>query len=217
MNTYPLISCICIANGKPAFFNKALECFQQQNYPNKELVVAYHKQDHYTPALLEKVIKNDDLKIIGLSYCLNQSQEDIARHAIIKSTGHYTCTWNEEDWHHESRLSYQYNSMQIVGERFQASMLSQVRMHDYHTRETYLSVSSLWPETLLCRRDTLLNGYENENLQLQQSDLVKSLLSKKRLHTITNAPFLYVKAFHNEAVAAKLDEKTNEEVIALVH
>ncbi|MDO7743382.1 MAG: hypothetical protein MUP99_06395, partial [Pedobacter sp.] len=111
MNTYPLISCICIAHGKPAFFDKAFECFQKQNYPNKELLIAYQKKDYYTQSVIEQFNNRDDMKILGLPYCSKDLLDDTIKHAVVKCTGFYICNWKEDGWHHESRLSYQYNSM----------------------------------------------------------------------------------------------------------
>jgi len=215
MNAYPLISCICIANGKPAFFDKALTCFDKQNYPNRELVVAYYKKDYHTQAIIEQSVKENDSKIISVTYCSKDSQDDIMKNAILKSTGFYLCNWNEESWHHESRLSYQYNSMQIVGERFQASILSRIWIHDYQNSQSYLSSSSLWPETFLCRKEFVLtNWHKDEELSLPQ--IIDLLSAKKMLYPIEKMPSLYIKAHHNEDITSTLDDNVNQKIVELL-
>lgn len=216
MNAYPLISCICVANGKPAFFDKAFECFEKQNYPNRELVVAYHKKDYHTHALIEEAIHKDDFKLISVQYCSKDSWNDIMKHAVLKSTGYYFCNWNEEDWHHQSRLSYQYNSMQIVGERFQGSVLSQIWMHDYQNNQSYLSASAVWTETLLCKKDAVLENWAKREEEISPAKLIQSLSSKKMLFPIDKMPSLYIKAYHNEAIATNLDEELNQKIMELL-
>jgi len=213
MNTYPLISCICIANGKPAFFDKAFECFEKQNYPNKEIVIAYYKKDYHTQSLIDRFINSNDFKIIGLPFCSKDSSDDIMKQAILKSTGFYICNWDEDSWHHESRLSYQYNSMQIVGERFQASILSRIWIHDYHNSQSYLSTSEWWPETLLCRKEVLLANSNGQNGIANSIALIHSLSVKKILYPIDKMPSLYIKAYHNEDIASTLDEHVNQKIL----
>ena len=215
MNSHPLISCICIANGKPAFFDKALACFEKQNYPNKELVVAYYKKDYHTQAVIEESITQQDSKILSITYC-KESKEDIMKSAILKSTGFYICNWSEEAWHHESRLSYQYNSMQIVGERFQASILSSVWIHDYQKSQSYLSSALLWPETLLCRKEIILTNWGAEDGELSFKKIIALLSSKKMLYPIDKTPSLYITAQHNEDTSSRLDENTNHKIIELL-
>jgi len=216
MNSHPLISCLCIANGKPAFFDKALACFEKQNYPNRELVVAYYKKDYHTQTVIEQSIKNHDSKIISVTYCSKESQGDIMKNAILKSTGFYLCNWNEEAWHHESRLSYQYNSMQIVGERFKASILSTIWIHDYQNSQSYLSTSALWAETLLCRKEIVLTSWNAEDEVSPLKQIIGLLSAKKMLYTIEKMPSLYIKAHHNEDTTSLLDENSNQMIIALL-
>lgn len=216
MNAYPLISCICIANGKPAFFDKAFTCFEKQNYPNRELVVAYHKKDYHTQAVIEQSIKSYDSNIINLTYCNNDPQDEIMRNAVLKSSGLYLCNWNEESWHHESRLSYQYNSMQIVGERFQASILSRIWIHDYQTAQSYLSSASLWTETLLCRKELVLPSLNAKDVAQPLKQVIDLLSAKKMLYPIDKMPSLYIKAHHNEDITSSLDENVNQKILELL-
>ena len=46
----PLISCICITRNRPGYLSKAIVCFKQQTYPNKELVILYEEDDLLTAA-----------------------------------------------------------------------------------------------------------------------------------------------------------------------
>ena len=214
MNTYALISCICIAQGKPNSLKQAINCFFNQNYPNKELVLGYYKNDHTSQALTEKISTDQDLKLIAFPYCAGQSDEEIVKHAIIKSTGLFLCMWNEEDWHHESRLSYQFNSMQIVGERFQASLLTKLWMYNYLTGESYLSATKLWERTMLFKKDTYLQNYKSENKT--QQEFIQVLSAKKMLYAIEGAPFLYIKYYHDDDIATDLDDQSKDKIISLL-
>ena len=216
MNSYPLISCICIAEGKPNSLKQAINCFNSQNYPNRELVIGYSKGDQTSRHSLENTVGNEDFKLITFSYFARQTEEEIIKQAIIKSTGAYVCIWNEEDWHHESRISYQFNSMQLVGERFQASSLTKFWIYDYLSGKSYLSATKLWKQTTLFKKDIYLESVSQKTNDLTQLDFVNLLFAKKMLFSIDGAPFLYIKSYHDGDSVIDLDEQCKQKLIALL-
>lgn len=53
---YPSVTCLCVTRGKPEMLKRAVKCFRDQQYPNKQLVVVYKVDDTSTWKLLESKI-----------------------------------------------------------------------------------------------------------------------------------------------------------------
>lgn len=198
MPSYPLISCICTTDNRPDLLQKAINCFKSQNYLNKELVISFPKKDGSS----RKVIAEDQnsmLNILCVEREENSSLEDAKSQAIKKSTGEYICTWDDSDWHHPSRISYQYNSIQNKGEGYQASVLSRILLYDATQNKAYSSLNDSWEGTLLCRK-TILTQHQYNNDTVKNSSVIELLQSKKQLLLLDQAPFLYIYIHYGTAI-----------------
>ncbi|KIO74593.1 hypothetical protein TH53_25510 [Pedobacter lusitanus] len=194
--TDPLISCICITNNRPALLQKAIRCFQEQNYPNKELVVSYPRKDPSTRKILDEVLKESELKILIIERDDDESVGNARNHAVAKAGGDYICIWDDDDWYHPSRLSYQFKSMQTLGQGYQASVLTYVILYDTTTGKAYASFPYTWDGSILCRKEIIMqNQYANAN-KAEDTHIIKFLDSRKLLYHIEDAPFLYIYIYH---------------------
>lgn len=196
--THPLISCICITNNRPLLLQKAIAYFVSQNYPNKELVISYPKKDYSSQLIIKESLQNEDLHILQIERDTEESLGNARNHAIAKCNGDYVCLWDDDDWYHSSRLSYQFNSMQIIGQGYQASILSRIILYDSITKRAYFSFSYTWDGTILCRKEILLqNQYANRN-QGEDTHVITFLSSRKMLFKIEDSPFLYIYVYHGQ-------------------
>lgn len=194
--SYPLISCICVTNNRPEQLKKAISCFANQNYPNKELVISYPKNDQASKKVVENIQQDESWNIMLIERPTDESLGNARNHLIFKCSGDYVCIWDDYDWYHPSRLTYQFNSMQIVGQRYQASVLSQILLYDATIRKAYQSFSYTWDGTLLCRKEILLqNQYANANLG-EDTHVITFLSGRKLLYRIEDVPFLYVYIYY---------------------
>lgn len=192
--SYPLISCICVTSNRPEQLKKAISCFANQNYPNKELVISYPKNDLPSKEIIENIRQKDILKIIPVEHTGDEPLDKAKIRVITKCTGDYICIWDDNDWYHPSRLTFQFNSMQIVGERYQASVLSRILLYDAGTKKVYHSFSCNWDGTLLCRKEIfLLNPYIKDG---ESTSITTFLSGRKTLYQIDDAPFLYIHIYH---------------------
>lgn len=195
--SYPLISCICITNNRPELLQKAINCFKSQNYLNKELVVSFPNTDTSTKKLLNRS-QNNDVRIFPIEREEEESLGNARNQAIKKCHGDYVCIWDDDDWYHPSRISYQYNSIQNKGEGYQASILSRILLFDTTKKEAYYSFPYTWEGTILCRKVILLqNQYTNSN-KGEDSHVIRFLSSKKQLLRLEEAPFLYIYIYHGK-------------------
>lgn len=197
-STYPLISCICITNNRSLLLQRAISCFESQNYPNKELVVSYPNKDQLSQEVIERILKYKELKIVKILRPNDESLGNARNNAIRKCNGDYICLWDDDDWYHPSRLSFQFNSMQIVGHGYQASILSRILLYDSTTKKAYYSFSYTWDGTILCKKEILLqNQYANAN-RGEDTHVITFLNSRKLLYKIDDTPFLYIYVYHGQ-------------------
>ncbi|MGY0036924.1 glycosyltransferase family 2 protein [Pedobacter sp. NJ-S-72] len=195
-STYPIISCICITYNRPFLLQGAIHCFEAQNYPNKELVISYQVNDALSKQVIDELSYNETLKIKLIERPIDESLGNARNYAIAKCSGDYICMWDDDDWYHPSRLSFQFNSMQIIGQRYQASVLSRILLYDNTSKKAYFSFPYTWDGTVLCRKEILLqNQYANSN-RGEDTHVITFLSGRKLLYQINDSPFLYVYIYH---------------------
>lgn len=198
MNSFlPLVSCICITNNRIVLLKRAIHCFRNQDYPNKELIISYPKKDNLTRYLLSESIKNEDLKIITLERSDEDLLGDARNQAIAVSKGKYVCIWDDDDWYHPRRLFHQFNYLENNGVYYQANVLSRLLLFDYTTKKIYLSFCYTWEGTLMCKREYFLDYHYDSKNQGEDSNIIDSLNDKRLLYHISDAPFLYIYTYHN--------------------
>lgn len=193
---YPLISCICITNSRPELLKKAIACFESQNYPNKELVISFPKNDVQTKTVIEEVLTAGNIRIYQIARHTADFVTDAKNDAIIKCTGDYICIWDEEDWCHSSRLMYQFNSMQSIGQGYKASILTRILLFDFVNKQAYISFPHAWDRSILCRKEVLTQDQHRRPGKEEDTRIIQSLSSRKLLLRIEDVPFLYIYVCH---------------------
>lgn len=197
MLSSPLISCICITNNRPELLQKAIDYFKSQNYLNRELIISFPRNDTSTKEVITHE-QNAMTKILGIEREDNISLGEARNQAIKKSNGEYVCTWDDDDWYHPSRISYQYNSIQNKGEGYQASILTRIFLYDETKDQAYYSFNYPWEGTILCRKVILLQNQYSLSNKGEDSHVIRFLSSRKQLLLIDNAPFLYIYKHHGK-------------------
>lgn len=193
----PLISCICITSKRIILLKKAINYFKSQDYPNKELVISYPKQDKLTRYTINKILEMEDLKIIKIERCDDRTLGEARNQAINRANGDYMCNWDDDDWYHSSRLSYQFHSMINSKKNYKASVLNQLLLYDQTTKKGYLSFLYTWENTLLCKKEIFIkNTYSNKD-RGEDSSIVDFLDAENFLCHISDLPFLYIYIYHS--------------------
>lgn len=196
--THPLISCICVTQRRPALLLKAIVSFDTQNYPNRELVISYPKDDIETKQLIDDILLVTDLRIVRIEREGNESLGTARNNAISECNGDFICLWDDDDWYHAKRLAHQYNTMLTSGKFLEASILTRVMLFDTKTQQGYLSFPYLWCGSLLCRKDHILkHPFANSDVA-EDTPVIKYLESRKLLHYIADSAFLYLYVYHGE-------------------
>jgi len=192
----PMISCICITNKRPTLLEKAIKCFNEQDYINKELVVSYPTDDEGTKTILKTILAEGKLNLLTIERSEKELLGNARNNAIHKCHGSYVCIWDDDDWHHPTRLSHQFNSLEIQGKKYQASILYRIFLYDHTTKLAYLSFPYHWDGTLFCRKEMLLHNQYADKNKGEDSQIVPFMEKKGMLAHIDESPFLYIYTYH---------------------
>ena len=98
---YPLVSCIMPTKNRRRFVAQSLRYFEEQDYPNKELIIVDDGDDLVVDLAAQRP---------GVYYLAPQYVHTVgAKRNIACEAAHgdIICHWDDDDWYGPSRLSYQ--------------------------------------------------------------------------------------------------------------
>ena len=110
----PLISCLCLTKNDPSIVKEAINCFNNQTYLNKELILVTDEKNPHLEALETfvggkiKLFKAPHGSVIGT----------LRNISLDNANGKYIATWDDDDISFNDRLTEQYNSIIKSGKKF---------------------------------------------------------------------------------------------------
>ena len=196
MKTNPVtISCICVTDSRPDLLIRAIYCFAQQDFQNKELVISYPRKDRETKQLINRILELNQIQILQIERENKESIGNARNIAISQCNGSYICIWDDDDWYHPNRLTFQYESLFKKPTVFNATILIRLLLYDSTTDKSYLSFPYTWENSLMCRKEIIMqNQYKYAN-RGEDTHIIKFLDNRKILDHI-DAPYLYVYIYH---------------------
>ena len=123
----PLISCLCPTKSDPETVKLAVQCFNDQSYPSKELILVTDEGNPHLEFLQTLVESN-----IKLFKAPSGSVLGFLRNMSVKNaSGEYIATWDDDDVHQKHRLTEQYKAIKQSGK--EACYLSNTIIKDKTT------------------------------------------------------------------------------------
>lgn len=172
---------------------RAVRSFRDQVYVNKELVIVYESDDRETGQFLEAVTDGNILKVeVPASPRLKLGA--LRNLAVEKSRGDYFCQWDDDDFYHNERLSFQMQVIQETG--MPACVMVHWFVFDEARGQAYVSNMRPWEGSLLCRK-TPIGGevqYENES-RGEDTPLISKLFAEDLVFPVV-MPKLYIYVYH---------------------
>ncbi|MGB2692791.1 MAG: glycosyltransferase family A protein [Thermodesulfobacteriota bacterium] len=197
MKVEPLISCLCVTRERTHLLHRAIRSFRDQTYTHKELVIIYESDDSVTGEYLKGITDNNIYKI-EVPALPRHTLGQLRNLAVSKSRGEYFCQWDDDDFSHNERLSFQMNVLQ------QSSMPACVMVHwlifDEFSGQAYVSNMRAWEGSIMCRKSLVGDEiqYEDQN-KGEDTPLISKLFSKNLVCPIV-MPKLYVYVYHGDNV-----------------
>jgi len=190
-----LISCVCVTRKKPELLQRSIECFLDQTYSNKELIILYEDDDLDTGRFVAKGFQPETgIRLFRVPSYPKMTLGQLRNLAIKAARGEFICQWDDDDWYHMSRLEQQYTK--LSNERRHGSILTKWMVFDCFTATAYLSNVRLWEGSILCRKSVLQQKeYEDKPLG-EDTATIEYLASIDSLYLMDEMPGLYIYVYH---------------------
>lgn len=175
--------------------NRVINCFYNQTYENKQLVIVYEESDTPTCDFIRKQKFADNVKTILIESSLGKIPLGELRNISIRNAdGEYVCQWDDDDWFDPDRLTVQ---MQLLGDTDKpACILSRWIVFDSQHNKSYISNKRLWEGSVLCRKEIMLDNPYPALTKGEDSSVIEYLHKNDQLHIIENRPELYIYISH---------------------
>lgn len=189
--TADLVSCLCVTRNRVPMLRRAVNCFLDQTYEPRELIVVHRSDDSATRNYLDG-LQQALIRTVELPVRPKISLGELRNIAIQASRGRYIATWDDDDWHSPLRLAGQIELMRASGKS--ACLMMRLVLFDQLTQQSYLSGQRLWEGSLVAERHVL--GRYPDLARGSDSVVVDQLIAKH--HTIgLDSPHLYVYVVHD--------------------
>ena len=96
----PLVSCVMPTRGRPYFVAQSIGYFLRQDYPERELVVAYEHEDDIAPRSTHPAVRYVQVAAASSIGAKRNA-------AVAQARGALVAQWDDDDWYAATRLSRQ--------------------------------------------------------------------------------------------------------------
>ena len=190
-----LISCLCVTHNKPQMLKRAIECFKNQSYENKQLIIVYEEFDTLTHEFINVQKFDNNIKVIRISSSIDKlSLGELRNISVKQADGEYVCQWDDDDWFDPDRLKIQMKFIQKSGKP--ACILSRWIVFNSQTKKAYISNQRLWEGSILCLKDLIIKNLYLPLHKGEDTNVIDSLFEGDKLYIIDDQPELYIYVSH---------------------
>ena len=194
MSDLSLISCLCVTHKKPDMLRRAIRCFENQSYHNKQLVIVYEESDQLTHEFMIQQKYDLNIKVVKINTESKKTLGELRNISVREADGSFVCQWDDDDWYNSDRLLNQMNNL-LMHEK-PASILSRWIVLDACAQKVFLSNIYLWEGSILCKRALMLKIPYPSLAKGEDSYVIECLFKQGKLSIINNMPHLYVYIYH---------------------
>jgi len=193
------ISCITPTLNVLSKLKVAIDCYLNQTYENKEILILFYDHDTETKDYLLGLDKTwreeNNIRLFHYKHSDDVKLGGIINFLISQSNGEYIAIWDSDDWHGPKRLKNQLT--EIKKYKKVSCTLSNVLIRSEKHKNIRISNSRLktgWEGTILCKKENL---YAYENIQSKYDSQLIIHLSDNDLNYVLNDSELYIYNIHN--------------------
>lgn len=148
----PLVSCLMVSRGNrfPASF--AIQCYREQSYVNRELVIVTAQRDSEVGALVRE-IGDDTIRYMEVE---PKTLGELRNSSVAHARGEFVCNWDDDDLSHKHRVALQMAGLRATGAR--ACFVEQVLLWWPARQLLRMSKPRMWEASMMARR-TVLPAY----------------------------------------------------------
>lgn len=186
-NTLPKISCLCVTKNAYEYVSRSIDCFLNNIYTNKELIIVYENDNEHISKIKTNYI-NDNIRYIEVDIEPKKTLGELRNISIEKSSGEYICQWDDDDIYNPLRLWEQYRDCKLNNKG--GSILKRWTIYDSTKNNFFIREKvglSGWEGTFLYKKSKLTElyplkdkGEDTDFIDMIQDDL--SILDKPELY-----------------------------------
>ena len=182
-----------VTANRSALARRAVQCYLQQTYPNKELVIVDDGEEDYGPVLTE--VPADELRYIKLKPAPGQVLGTLRNRSLEEATGDLMAQWDDDDWYHPERIERQAGVLQMGAD---ACCLAGSLMHVDHPDYFDLPYVGYLPDgipgTIVHRRDDSIR-YPSERAG-EDTTFLDHWRQKRYTKLPADQAGLFIRCFH---------------------
>jgi hypothetical protein len=112
LETLPLISCLMVTYDRLALAKRSIECFANQTYPRRELVIVTNGDPRFLQSL-ERFVAELGLTNVRFHHLENAglSLGELRNASLDAARGEIICQWDDDDCNHPQRMAIQAEQM----------------------------------------------------------------------------------------------------------
>ncbi len=192
-NGLPRVSCLMVTANRLKLASRAVRCFKNQTYPNKELVVIDDGEADYGPLLAE--LPADEVRYVKLEKKPDSILGKLRNRSLEEATGEFRLHWDDDDWIHPDRIQRQVDVMQ---QGYDAVTLHGSIMHldtpEFFDHPYIGYLKQGWPASIMHRKDDAARFPE---LRKAEDSIYLQHWLQKRYHQMpAEDSYLHVRCFH---------------------
>ncbi len=193
MGQIPLVSCLCVSTKRLHHLKNAVDRFEEQSYPNKELLVVSANCDPEYVAFFAS-LDCKGVKYHWMECETNGTLGELRNYALKISTGEYFCVWDDDDWYHFRRIEIQMK--EATRNRKMGAILAYCIMYDALNGAAFMSHILCPPASILCKKSVIDDDtmYPARN-RGEDSVFLNKLCRRNVLYPLSR-PDLYIYIFH---------------------
>lgn len=107
----PLVSCLMVSRGATWPALKAIECYRQQSYANRELVIVSANCDRKLAKLVAE-IGDPSIRYYQVE---DRTLGELRNCSVARAKGEFLCQWDDDDIYHSDRLALQMAAIASTG------------------------------------------------------------------------------------------------------
>jgi len=209
---YPKISCLLVtANGRIEYFRRSFQCYLNQTYPNRELVIVNEGSLQYQQQIRECVGQREDVRFIFLDgkYTLGA----LRNISIALCHGDLFVQWDDDDFNMPERLATQYAYLSKHTNARVCYLTDQLHYY-FPTQQLYwenwehflsgqVQEFSLIPGTIMAYKEGFPARYPSAGTFAsagEDSVLAHQLCEKTEVILLRDKGYLHVYSFHGKNV-----------------
>jgi len=189
ISDFPLVSCLMVTKNRADLAQRSVRCFQQQTYPNKELVIVDDGEDDSLGQWVDRV-DNERITHVRLP-AENRSLGELRNIAVERATGEYVAQWDDDDLSDPRRLEIQLAAIRVL--QTDACFLERHQIWWPDGRRLALSCRRIWESSFVCAK-AKLPPYPALR-QGEDTPVIGQVVAEGRV-AVLDLPQLYAYVFH---------------------